>query len=110
MAPFDAASAFDGLIIASNGSLITGRPAKTYGRCHGSHHILQPPSVTCSGTIDAVQKLHLRSVPLGEQPRRIVHAGKARAFAVLTSSIDEASDGEETETCHVRLLDDQVSP
>ena len=109
MAPFDAASAFDGLIIASDGSLITGPPAKTYDRCHGSHHILQPPSMTCSGTIDAVQKLHLRSVPLGEQPRRIVHAGKARAVAVLTSSIDQVSYGEETETCHLRLLDDQVS-
>ena len=108
MAPFDAASAFDGVIIASDGSLITGPPAKIYDRCHGSHLILQPPSVTCTGTVDAKQKLHLRSVPLGEQPRRIVHAGQARAFAVLTSSIDEASDGEETETCHVRLLDDQV--
>ena len=110
MAPFDAASAFDGVIIASDGSLIIGPPAKIYDRFHGSHHICKPPFVTCSGTIDAVQRLHLRSIPLGEQPRRIVHAGKARAFAVLTSSIDEASDGEETETCHVRLLDDQVSP
>ena len=50
----------------------------------------------------------MRSIPLGEQPRRIVHAGEARAFALLTTSMGESACGEEIETCHLRLLDDQV--
>ena len=58
------------------------------------------------GTIDAVQKLHIRPVPLGEQPRRICHCDAARAFAVLTTSQGEGA--EEAESHHVRLLDDQT--
>jgi len=34
------------------------------------------------GTIEAVQKLHITTVPLGEQPRRIAHIEHARCFAV----------------------------
>ena len=30
------------------------------------------------GTIDDIQKLHIRSIPLGEQPRRIAHQVKGR--------------------------------
>jgi len=36
------------------------------------------------GGIDDIQKLHIRSVPLGEQPRRIAHQPASRTFAVLT--------------------------
>jgi hypothetical protein len=37
------------------------------------------------GSIDEVQKLHIRTVPLGEQPRRLAHQEASRTFAVLTS-------------------------
>lgn len=36
------------------------------------------------GTIDDIQKLHIRTVPLGEQPRRICHHEKSRTLAVVT--------------------------
>ena len=32
------------------------------------------------GTIDDIQKLHIRTVPLGEQPRRLCHVKSKRAF------------------------------
>eukprot|EP00965_Chrysotila_dentata_P027501 913590-Pleurochrysis_carterae.AAC.1 len=47
------------------------------------------------GTIDEVRKLHIRTVPLGEQPRRICHVEAARAFAVLTTSIESSPVGDE---------------
>ena len=34
------------------------------------------------GTVDAVQRLHVRAVPLGEQPRRIAHQPETRTLAV----------------------------
>lgn len=37
------------------------------------------------GSIDEIQKLHIRSVPLGEQPRRLAHQEPSRSFVVLTS-------------------------
>eukprot|EP00667_Euglena_gracilis_P000838 EG_transcript_838 len=37
------------------------------------------------GTIDAIQKLHIRTVPLGEQPRKIVFHQSSQAFALLSS-------------------------
>ena len=37
------------------------------------------------GSIDEIQKLHIRTVPLGEQPRRLAHQESSRTFAVLTS-------------------------
>ena len=37
------------------------------------------------GSIDEIQKLHIRTVPLGEQPRRLAHQEQSRSFAVLTS-------------------------
>lgn len=36
------------------------------------------------GTIDEIQKLHMRTVPLREQPRRIAHQEASKSFAVLT--------------------------
>lgn len=38
------------------------------------------------GGIDAVQKLHIQTVPLGEMPRRIAHQPATKTFAVLMSS------------------------
>ena len=65
------------------------------------------------GTIDDIQKLHIRTVPLGEQPRRIAHQPATRTFAVccfkLAGGMDGAgSGGEEGGTSVVRLLDDQT--
>ena len=36
------------------------------------------------GTIDDIQKLHIRTVELGEQPRRLAHMESSRCFAVCT--------------------------
>ncbi|CAL5227828.1 g10856 [Coccomyxa viridis] len=61
------------------------------------------------GSIDEIQKLHIRTVPLGEQPRRLAHQEPSRTFAVLTSptqgptGVDDMA-GSDT----VRLVDDQT--
>ena len=47
-------------------------------------------------------------VPLGEQPRRLVHVEAVRAFALLTAHVSTSDDGEDVEHGHVRLLDDQT--
>lgn len=40
------------------------------------------------GTIDEIQKLHIRTVPLGETPRRIAYQESSQTFGVLTMRID----------------------
>ncbi|KAL1525255.1 hypothetical protein AB1Y20_020120 [Prymnesium parvum] len=57
------------------------------------------------GTIDDIQKLHIRTVPMGETPRRIAHLDGAKSFAVLTHQTNESED---TQSSFVRLLDDQT--
>ena len=59
--------------------------------------------------MDEIQKLHIRQIPLGEQPRRICHSMKTGTFAVVTClfHVDESTGGEEIETNYVRLVDDQ---
>ena len=37
------------------------------------------------GTIDEIQKLHIRSVPLGENPRRITYQEETSTFAVISA-------------------------
>lgn len=37
------------------------------------------------GNMDEIQKLHIRSVPLGEQPRRLAHQDSSRTFGVALS-------------------------
>lgn len=39
------------------------------------------------GTIDDIQKLHIRTIPLGETPRRIAHLEDAKSFAILTHQV-----------------------
>lgn len=59
------------------------------------------------GTIDDIQKLHIRTIPLGEQPRRIAHQEASRTFAVCCTRLTpSAENGEEFEAASVRLLDD----
>merc|ERR1719477_1645 len=40
------------------------------------------------GTIDEIQKLHIRSVPLGESPRRIAYQEETSTFGVISCRID----------------------
>lgn len=58
----------------------------------------------CAGTIDEIQKLHIRTVPLGEQPRRIAHQEAARAFAVAVEATDYSAP--DSEAAAVRRLDE----
>ncbi|KAJ8762650.1 hypothetical protein K2173_010671 [Erythroxylum novogranatense] len=58
------------------------------------------------GTIDDIQKLHIRSIPLGEHARRICHQEQSRTFAIC--SLKSQSSAEESEAHFVRLLDDQT--
>lgn len=59
------------------------------------------------GTIDDIQKLHIRSIALGEQARRICHQEQSRTFAICSlKHIQTGTD--DTEMHFVRLLDDQT--
>ncbi|XP_014257625.1 DNA damage-binding protein 1 isoform X2 [Cimex lectularius] len=40
------------------------------------------------GTIDEIQKLHIRTVPLGEAPRRIAYQESSQTFGVVTNRMD----------------------
>lgn len=40
------------------------------------------------GTIDEIQKLHIRTVPLGESPRRIAYQESSQTFGVITFRMD----------------------
>ncbi|KAK3419095.1 hypothetical protein EUGRSUZ_H04822 [Eucalyptus grandis] len=59
------------------------------------------------GTIDDIQKLHIRSIPLGEHARRICHQEQSRTFAICSMKYNQSS-AEESEVHFVRLLDDQT--
>lgn len=58
------------------------------------------------GAVDEIQKLHISTVPLNEQPRRIAHMETARVFAVLTESTHIDENGDETLEEFVRTIDD----
>ena len=65
------------------------------------------------GTVDEIQKLHIRKVPLMEQPRRICHQPQSRTFAVVTMMANDLSesgpDGDQYEETHyLRVFDDQT--
>eukprot|EP01112_Ceratiomyxa_fruticulosa_P020970 TRINITY_DN7283_c0_g1_i2.p1 TRINITY_DN7283_c0_g1~~TRINITY_DN7283_c0_g1_i2.p1 ORF type:complete len:1042 (-),score=227.88 TRINITY_DN7283_c0_g1_i2:442-3567(-) len=61
------------------------------------------------GTIDEIQKLHIRSVPLGEMPRRIAHQDQSKTFAVLTvNSRLNQETGEEIDASYIKLFNDQT--
>ncbi|KAL3687828.1 hypothetical protein R1sor_014137 [Riccia sorocarpa] len=83
MCPFNSASFPDSLAIGKEGELTIG-------------------------TIDDIQKLHIRTVPLGEQPRRICHQESSRTFGLCSAKYQNSSNGEDMETHYVRLIDDQT--
>ncbi|XP_043689453.1 DNA damage-binding protein 1-like [Telopea speciosissima] len=82
MCPFNSAAFPDSLAIAKEGELTIG-------------------------TIDDIQKLHIRSIPLGEHARRICHQEQTRTFAICSVKYSHTSS-EESEMHFVRLLDDQT--
>ncbi|CAJ2677173.1 DNA damage-binding protein 1 [Trifolium pratense] len=82
MCPFNSAAFPDSLAIAKEGELTIG-------------------------TIDDIQKLHIRTIPLGEHARRICHQEQTRTFAICSLKYNSAS-AEESENHFVRLLDDQT--
>ena len=53
------------------------------------------------GGVDAIQKLHVRCVSLGEQPRRIAHQVTTQTFVVLTQK--EARTGRDAHFVKVRI-------
>ncbi|XVF00511.1 hypothetical protein REPUB_Repub04eG0007500 [Reevesia pubescens] len=81
MCPFNSAAFPDSLAIAKEGELSIG-------------------------TIDDIQKLHIRSIPLGEHARRICHQEQSRTFAIC--SLKNQSSADESEMHFIRLLDDQT--
>lgn len=77
-----------------------------------------PPLSSCSlaiaqegeltiGTIDDIQKLHIRSIPLGEHARRICHQENSRTFAICSLKYNQ-SGTDDSESHFIRLLDDQT--
>lgn len=61
------------------------------------------------GTIDDIQKLHIRTVPLGEHPRRIAHQESSHTFAICSAKYSPTgSNGEDMENHFVRLIEDQT--
>lgn len=82
MCPFNSAAFPDSLAIAKEGDLTIG-------------------------TIDDIQKLHIRSIPLGEHARRICHQEQSRTFAICSLKYNQSST-EDSEMHFIRLLDDQT--
>ena len=59
------------------------------------------------GSVDEIQRLHIKSVHLGEMARRVAHHRPARAYVLLSAKYEaNETSGEETEVCSVKLLDD----
>lgn len=57
--------------------------------------ILTNDSQLLIGQIDQIQKLHIRSIPLGETPRRIAYQESTQTFGVLTMRYDhQGEDGQ----------------
>jgi len=54
---------------------------------------LTSESTITIGTIDAIQKLHIRSVPLGEGPERIAYQEETSTFGVITRRVDVTDKG-----------------
>ncbi|XP_016557038.2 DNA damage-binding protein 1 isoform X3 [Capsicum annuum] len=82
MCPFNVAAFPDSLAIAKEGELTIG-------------------------TIDEIQKLHIRSIPLGEHARRISHQEQTRTFALCSVKYTQ-STADDPEMHFIRLLDDQT--
>uniref|UniRef100_A0A383VG15 DNA damage-binding protein 1 n=1 Tax=Tetradesmus obliquus TaxID=3088 RepID=A0A383VG15_TETOB len=58
------------------------------------------------GTIDGIQKLHIRTVPLGEQPRRIAHQPGSRSLGVVTISTPAGANPSDIGRSYLRVFSD----
>ena len=74
------------------------------------HLALSTEEALTIGTVDDIQKLHVRTVHLHEQPRRICHQPQNRLFGVLTVLRGDAplDEGDFEETYYLRVYDDQT--
>ncbi|XP_026318053.1 DNA damage-binding protein 1 [Hyposmocoma kahamanoa] len=54
---------------------------------------LATDSTVTIGTIDEIQKLHIRTVPLGETPRRIAYQEATQTFGVISMRVDKLELG-----------------
>ncbi|CAG8777222.1 637_t:CDS:2, partial [Acaulospora colombiana] len=61
------------------------------------------------GCIDEIQKLHIRSIPLCEMPRRIQHQESTHTIGILTirAILDEATNSEK-HIPYFKIMDDQT--
>jgi hypothetical protein len=57
------------------------------------------------GSMESIQRLHIKTVPLGETPRRIAHQEQNRVFGLLTTKV---SSSEEEEISSFKIVDDQT--
>ncbi|KAI8896806.1 CPSF A subunit region-domain-containing protein [Globomyces pollinis-pini] len=57
------------------------------------------------GTIETVQKLHIKTIPLGETARRIAYDECTRTFTIVASTYQVGDDGQTVESSCVKLLD-----
>ena len=58
------------------------------------------------GTIDSIQKLHIRTIPLhGQMARRIAYQESSGTFGLLTTRIEVNQSREEEEVNLFRVLD-----
>lgn len=60
------------------------------------------------GQVDAIQKLHVQTIPIGETVRRIAQDSASGTIAILTTKAGHTSNGEWREISTVRILDDKV--
>ncbi|KAF8072489.1 DDB1A [Scenedesmus sp. PABB004] len=58
------------------------------------------------GAIDGIQKLHIRTVPLGEQPRRIAHQPETKTLGVATISTPAGISPGDVGKGHLRVFSD----
>ncbi|KAK9711909.1 DNA damage-binding protein 1a [Basidiobolus ranarum] len=70
--------------------------------------VLAADSDLTIGTINEIQKLHIRTIPLGEMPRRIVHQASTKSFGVLTVKlVIDSTSGEQEENSFLRIFNHQ---
>jgi DNA damage-binding protein 1 len=59
------------------------------------------------GSVDEIQRLHIKTIHLGEMARRVAHHRPARAYVLASAKYEvNETSGEETEVCSIKLLDD----
>jgi hypothetical protein len=57
------------------------------------------------GSMESIQRLHIKTVPLGETPRRIAYQEQNRVFGLLTTKV---LPSEEDELSSFKIVDDQT--